>query len=69
MTLREYRESLGWSQAELARRAGLDVQSARRAEDGEPIQGRTANAIAQALSEALGRPVQIRDIDGLNVRV
>jgi transcriptional regulator with XRE-family HTH domain len=69
MTLREYRESLGWSQAELARRAGLDVQSARRAEDGEQIQGRTANAIAQALSAALGRTIQIRDIDGLNVRV
>jgi transcriptional regulator with XRE-family HTH domain len=69
MTLKEYRESLGWSQAELARRAGLDVQTARRAEDGEQIQGRTANAIVQALSTALGRVIQIKDVDGLNVRV
>jgi transcriptional regulator with XRE-family HTH domain len=69
MTLREYRESLGWSQAELARRAGLDVQTARRAEEGEQIQGRTAISIAQALSDALGRTINIKDIDGLNVRV
>ncbi len=69
MTLREFREILKWSIPELARRAGLDVQTARRAEDGEPIQGRTAQSIAEALSRGMGRDIQVKDIDGLNVRI
>ena len=69
MTLKEYREILKWSIPELARRAGLDVQTARRAEDGEPIQGRTAQSIAEALSKGMGRDIQVKDIDGLNVRI
>ena len=69
MTLREFREILKWSIPELARRAGLDVQTARRAEDGEPIQGRTAQSIAEAWSRGMGRDIQVKDIDGLNVRI
>jgi transcriptional regulator with XRE-family HTH domain len=68
MTLRDYRGYLGWSAAELARRAGLDAQTVRRAEKGEPTFFHTAGAIATALSKGLGRTVRIEDIEGLNVR-
>lgn len=67
MNLREYRAYLGWSAAELARRAGIDGQTVRRVERGEPTYLHTAGAIATALSKALGRTIRIEEIDGLNV--
>jgi len=67
--LQEYRESIPWSRAELARRANLDYQTVTKAESGEPIAPKSAAAIVKALSEALGRPVQAGDIEGLNVRM
>lgn len=69
MTLEEYRNELGWSQAELARNAGISNPSVSKAERGEAINGRTANLICRALSRALGRQVTIRDVIGLNVVV
>jgi transcriptional regulator with XRE-family HTH domain len=68
MTLEEYRNLLSWSQAELARQSGLNNQTISNAERGEAISTRTAQAICQALSKALGRPIFARDIEGLNVR-
>jgi transcriptional regulator with XRE-family HTH domain len=68
MTLTEYRENLGWSRAELAREAKLDYQTVTKAENGEQITGRSARAIADALSKALGTNVKFQDIDGLSVR-
>ena len=68
MTLTEYRESLGWSRAELAREAKLDYQTVTKAENGELITGRSARAIADAISRALGKNLRFQDIDGLNVR-
>lgn len=68
MTLAEYRENLGWSRAELAREAKLDYQTVTKAENGEQITGRSARAIADALSKALGTSLKFQDIDGLNVR-
>ncbi len=53
---------------ELARAAGLDDQTIRNAESGQRISVKTARAIAQALSDALGRTIQVRDIEGLQVR-
>jgi len=55
--------------SELARAAGVDDQTIRNAESGQRIYAKTARAIAQALSEALGKPIQVRDIDGLQVRL
>jgi len=69
MTLTDYRNELGWSQAELARHAGISNPTAGKAERGEPINGKTANLICRAISKALGRQVTIRDIEGLNVVV
>lgn len=53
---------------ELARAAGVDDQTIRNAESGQRINIRTARAIAQALSKALGRTIQVQEIEGLQVR-
>jgi transcriptional regulator with XRE-family HTH domain len=67
MTLREYRVNLGWSQHELAKEAGISPSIVKRAEDGLPIQARTARALADALSKAYGRDIRPIDIAGLNI--
>lgn len=68
MNLTQYRESVPMNIPELARAAGVDDQTIRNAENGQRISSRTAKAIAQALSEALGQQVRVRDIEGLQVR-
>jgi lambda repressor-like predicted transcriptional regulator len=67
MTLEEYRRRIGWSIAELARHAGIDYNTAKKALDSKPITPKTARSIAEALSQELGTPVQIADITSLNV--
>lgn len=68
MNLTELRESVPMNIPELARAAGIDAQTIRNAENGQRISVKTARAIAQALSEALGRTIRVQDIDSLQVR-
>jgi len=67
MTLEDYTRSLGWSISELARQAGMDFNTAKKALDGDSISARTANKIATALTKAMGQRVLVSDIQGLNV--
>ncbi len=67
MTIEEYRIRLAWPAAELARRAKISPQTLARMEDGEPVQLFTAAAVARALSDALGEPVSINDLDGVRI--
>jgi transcriptional regulator with XRE-family HTH domain len=67
MTLRQYRLSLGWSLAELARRSGLTYQTVSRIEKGESAFPHTIGAIARALSEGLGKTITIEDIEGVKI--
>ena len=67
-TLREYRINLGWSQNELAKAARISPSIVKRAEDGEPIQARTAKALADALSKAYGQSIKPVHIEGLNIQ-
>ena len=68
MTLQEYRIRLGWSAEDLARRAGVNAQTVRRIERGNPTYLHTAGAIARALSEGYGREIAIEDIEDLVIR-
>jgi transcriptional regulator with XRE-family HTH domain len=68
MTVVEYRQGLGWSQVELARRSRLSANTVRKAESGDPVSAGSATAIAEALSEGYGRKILVRDISGLNVQ-
>jgi transcriptional regulator with XRE-family HTH domain len=68
MTLTELRESVPMNIPELARAAGVDDMTVRNAENGQRVSAKTARALAQALSQALGRTIRVQDIDGLQVR-
>lgn len=67
MTIEDYRVSLGWSIAELARRSGLAARTISRIEKGEPAYSHTIGAIARALSEGLGKTITIHDIEGVAI--
>lgn len=69
MTLAEYRDQLAWSQAELARKAGISAPTVSKAERGDAINGKSANRICNALSQALGRTISVRDVKGWKVEV
>lgn len=62
-TVVDLRQGLGWSQSELARQARLSANTVRKAENGEPVSGGTAQAIAEAFTEAYGRRILVKDID------
>ena len=68
MTLKELRESVPMTIAELAIAAKVSDQTIRNAEEGQRISLPTARNIAQALSRELGRTIRVQDIDELQVR-
>jgi transcriptional regulator with XRE-family HTH domain len=68
MTIEDYRIQLGWSQAELARKADIDINTLKRAINGQQVYKHTAGAIATALSQGLGRQITYKDLDGINLR-
>ena len=68
MTIEDYRIRLGWSQAELARKADIDINTLKRAISGQSIYKHTAGAIASALSQGLGYEITYKDLDRVNVR-
>jgi transcriptional regulator with XRE-family HTH domain len=68
MTLDEFRLECGWSKNEMARQASMDFNTLNRAINGEYVSMATADKLAIAISRKLGRPIRIKDIDGLNVR-
>lgn len=61
--VREYRLKARLSQNELAKRAGIDERTVKRAEDGQPIQDVKAAAIADALSEALATTLTMEGLE------
>jgi DNA-binding XRE family transcriptional regulator len=68
MNLTELRESVPMNIPELGKAAGVDAQTIRNAENGQRISVKSARAIAQALSKALGRTIRVQDIESLEVR-
>ncbi len=67
MNLEDYRVKLGWSKAQLARKAGVNVGTVLDAEKGKRIYKATAGKIANALSKELGEDITYKDIEGLNL--
>lgn len=53
--------------ATLARKAGVDIKTVKRAVDGIPVTRVKAAAIVDALSKELGRPIKLEDIEGLRI--
>jgi len=67
MQLHNYIEYLGWSTSDLASKAKINRNTARRALARETIHPRTAQKIAAALTVALGTSVQPGDIEDLHI--
>jgi len=69
MTLEEYRVQLGLSISEMARKAGLDYGTMKRALEGGSVSAKTARALSQMLSSETGQNVRIPDIQGLKTNI
>lgn len=67
MTLEEYRLQCRWSINQLARKAELDFTTTKKALTGGSISFNTANKLALAISEGIGKVIRIEDIEGLNI--
>ena len=69
MTIDDYRIQFGWSKSKLATEADIDMNTLKRAIDGEPIYRATAGKIANAISAELRRhgqpPIRYTDLAGL----
>ena len=61
--VKEYRLKARLSQSELAKRAGIDDRTVKRAEEDQPIMDVKAAAIADALSEILQMHLTIEDLE------
>jgi predicted transcriptional regulator len=68
MTLEDYLVECVWSKKEMARQANIDYVTFNRAIKGETITSHSANKIAHAISQKLGRSIRYQDIEGLNVK-
>ena len=58
MTIEDYRIQFGWSKSKLAHEADIDMNTLRRAIDGEPIYRATAGKIVNAINAELQRQGQ-----------
>lgn len=65
-TLEDLRIEAQLSLGALSRKAGVDIKTVRRAIDGDNVQKLKAVAIVKALSEALGKPLKLDDVEGLH---
>lgn len=66
-TIEQLRDGLGWSQAELGKRAGISSNTVRRAEGGGAVSRATVTRIADAFSQAYGQRILARDIAGITM--
>jgi transcriptional regulator with XRE-family HTH domain len=69
MTLEDYRIECTWSKNEMARQAGMDLNTLNRALSGKTVSINTAGKLASAISKKLGRSITFQQIDGLNVKL
>jgi DNA-binding XRE family transcriptional regulator len=68
-TLKQLRQEAGLSAFELAHLAGVSLSTVNRMERGRPPVTRlTAGRVLHALSERLGRPVPMSEVEGLQLK-
>jgi transcriptional regulator with XRE-family HTH domain len=67
MRLGDLLNKLAWSQADLARNAGISSTTVRRVLLGQPISRRNAQAICDALGVALRLPLETTDINEMHI--
>lgn len=62
-TVKELCAYVGWGITDLARQAGISYDTAKKAYDGEMVSNRVRRAICSAFSAAMGRQIQVGDIN------
>lgn len=65
--LSDYLDMLAWSQADLAREAGISKSTVTRVLNGDTISRRNAKAILDAINNATKSKLQVSDIRGLRI--
>lgn len=69
MTLDDYRVQFGWSRAQFAREAGIDITTLRNAMSGIPVFRAKVGQITEAINRELERrgkpPIKYTDLDGV----
>ncbi len=66
-TLQDLRLEAHLSVNALSKLAKVDRQTIERAESGTPVQDVKAYQIVEALSQKLGRKIELREVEGLNI--
>jgi predicted transcriptional regulator len=66
-TLKELRLEAQLSVNRLAQLANIDRQTIDRAESGQAVQDVKAYKIVQTLAQQLGRKIDLRDVEDLNI--
>jgi transcriptional regulator with XRE-family HTH domain len=67
MRLKDYLDTLSWSQTELAKQASISASTVRRAMRSETISRDKAKAICEALSRGLKRQIVLSDVNELHI--
>ncbi len=62
LTVQAYCEILGWTVSDLQRRAGINMLTAKKAFEGEPVTARIQMQISAALGAALNQQINVGDI-------
>lgn len=66
-TLQDLRLEAHLSITALSKLAKVDRQTLERAESGTPVQDVKAYQIVEALSQKLGRKIELREVEGLHI--
>lgn len=66
-TLQELFEFLPITLIELGKQAGINEVTIARIRDGKPTRRSTANRLLLALSQVYGKPLNVRNVSGINL--
>ena len=70
MTIDDYRVQFGWSKRSMAQKAGIDVNTLKRAISGEAVYRVTVGKIAQAINRELEArsqtPINYTELEGVS---
>lgn len=67
MRLVNYLDELNWTKNRLDDESGVSISTIQRMLQGHPIQRKTADAICETLTRALGRQIRVNDVDEIKV--
>lgn len=67
MRIIDYLDNLNWTQTRLSQEAHVSTSTVQRLVQAKPISRQNANKICAALTQALGYPVALHDVNEIHV--